>query len=118
MDLSQTQGNRGQGQRQYRGNMASTSQPTKGNCYNCGIAGHFSQECQKPRKTCAATLQQNKKTPTEASDDATLNDWDPKDNETTVVQSTTWAFLAMSPEDRGEVIAQIEAGESEDFQTT
>ena len=42
MDLSHTQGNRGQGQQQYQGNTASTSQPTKGNCYNCGIAGHFS----------------------------------------------------------------------------
>jgi len=97
--------------------MASMSQPTKGNCYNCGIAGHFSQECRKPRRTCAATLQQNEKTPTEASDNATLVDWDPKDNETTAVQSTAQAFLAMSPKERGEVIAQIGAGESEDFQT-
>ena len=45
MDLSCTQGNRGQGQWQYQGNTASTSQPTKGNCYNCRIAGHFSREC-------------------------------------------------------------------------
>jgi len=74
------------------------SQPTKGNCYNCGIARHFSRECQKPRRTCAAALQ-NEKTPTKTSDDATLIDWDPKDNETTMVQSTAWAFLAMSPED-------------------
>ena len=78
MDLSRTQGNRGQGQQQYQGNTASTSQPTKGNCYNCGIAGHFSQECRKPRRTHATTLQQTKKTPTETSDNVTLVDWDPK----------------------------------------
>jgi len=42
MDLSRTQGNRGQGQRQYRGNTANASQPAKGNCYNCGTAGHYS----------------------------------------------------------------------------
>jgi len=118
MDLSRMQGNRGQGQRQYRGNTASMSQPTKGNCYNCRIAGHFSQECQKPKRTRTATLQQNEKTPTEGSNDTTLIDWDPKDNETTIVQSTAWAFLAMSPKDREEVIMQIGAGESENFQTT
>ena len=80
------------------------SQTTKGNCYNYGIAGHFSRECRKPRRTRTATLQQSKKAPTEVSDDATLIDWDPKDNETTAVQSTAQAFLAMSPEDRGEAI--------------
>jgi len=93
------------------------SQPTKGNCYNCGIAGHFSQECRKPRRTHTATLQQNKETPTEGSNEATLIDWDPKDNETMAVQSTARAFLAMSPEERGEVITQIGVGEPEDFQT-
>ena len=118
MDLSHIQGNRGQGQRQYWGNTASTSQPIKGNCYNCGIAEHFSWDCQKPKKTQAATVQQTKQIPTETSDDATLIDWDPKDNETMVVQSTAWAFLAMSLEDREEVITQIGAGESQDFQTT
>ena len=117
MDLSRTQGNRGQGQRQYWGNTASTSQPVKGNCYNCGIAGHFSWDCWKPRRTCMATVQQTEQTPTEASDDATLIDWCPRDNKTTAVQSTTQAFLAMSPEDQGEVIAQIGAGELQDFQT-
>jgi len=55
---------------------------------------------------------------TETSNNTTLINWCPKDNETTVVQSTAQAFLTMSPEDRGEVIAQIGAEESQDFQTT
>jgi len=117
MDLSCTQGNRGQGQWQYWGNTTSTSQPTKGNCYNCGIAGHFSWDCWKPKRTRAATIQQTEQAPTKTNDNTTLIDWDPKDNKTTVVQSTAWAFLAMSPEDRRDIIAQIGAGESQDFQT-
>jgi len=117
MDLSHTQGNWGQGQQQYQGNTASTSPPVKGNCYNCGIVKHFSQDCWKPRKTCIATVQQMEQTPTEASDNATLIDWCPKDNETMAVNSTAQAFLAMSPEERGEVITQIGAGETQDFRT-
>ena len=64
-----------------------------------------------------ATIQQMEQTPTETSEDTTLVDWCPKDNKTMAVHSTAQAFLAMSPDEKGEVIAQIGAGESQDFQT-
>ena len=40
MDLSQTQGNRGQGRRQFRNN-ATQNSLTTGNCFNCNQLGHF-----------------------------------------------------------------------------
>jgi len=51
MDLSRTQGNRGQGRGHFRNNAALTQPLTRGNCYNCSQPGHYAKNCPQKKKT-------------------------------------------------------------------
>ena len=58
MDLSWTQGNRGQGRRQFRNN-ATQNSPSTGNCFNCNQPRHFAQNCPQ-KKSIRTTLEMGK----------------------------------------------------------
>ena len=50
----------------------------------------------------------------EAGQEETLIDWGPEDNQTSRVDAAAQAFMALSVEERGEMVAKLD-GEVQDF---
>ena len=50
----------------------------------------------------------------EAGQEETLIDWAPEDNQTSRVDAAAQAFMALSVEERGEMVAKLD-GETQDF---
>ena len=50
----------------------------------------------------------------EAGQEETLIDWSPEDNQTSRVDAAVQAFMALSVEERGEMVAKLD-GETQDF---
>src|SRR6266852_8729350 len=105
MDTSRAQGNRNPNYRQYRTNTAPTT-PTNKNCYNCEKFGHFARECRQRKKGKEASMVNQSQT--DPSKEGTLIGWSEEDSQTFSVDATTRAFMALSSEERGEIIAKLD----------
>ena len=114
MDLSRTQGNRGQGPRRFQNYAASTAPLTRGNCFNCNQPGHFAHNCpQKRQKARAAAAQTWQMDNGQAS--TVVPDYE-EDN-TSRVDVAIAAFMALSLDERNSLASTIggREGEEQDF---
>ena len=107
MDLSRTQGNRGQGRRQYRNN-ATQNSPSAGNCFNCNQPRHFAQNCPQ-KKRIRATLGEERPwdRQTQNSQEETLIDWTADENPLNKVDLAINAFKALSMEEKETIAARM-----------
>ena len=115
MDLSRTQGNRGQGPCRFQNYAASTATPTRGNCFNCNQPRHFARNCPQKRQKARATTAQSWQT--DDGQASTVVQEDYQQDNTSRVDAAIAAFTALSLDERDSLASTIggREGEEQDF---